>query len=129
MKYTNLLYAQALAQSPDTTKDNKQVAKNFWYVLQKNKQYRNLRKILDNLDEISATQEGKKLVKVYTNKELDDVTRQEILEVLNNKIKSPLKIVEIIDKNVFGVILKYDDKILDLSISGKINRFKQAILQ
>ncbi len=129
MKYTNQLYAQALAQSLNDAHDNKQIAKDFWYVLQKNKQYRNLRKILDNLDEIGASSEGKTLVKVYSGKELDDSTRQEIMNVMKKKITGSLKIVEIVDKNILGIILKYNDKILDLSISGKINRFKQTLLQ
>lgn len=129
MKYTNELYAQALAQSVDGADNHKQIAKDFWYVLQKNKQYRNLRKILDNLEDISATQEGKKLVKVFSGETLDDTMRQRIIDSMKKKTDKPLKIVEIVDKNVFGIILKYDDKILDLSISGKINRFKQTLLQ
>ena len=61
----------------------KTIARNFWHILQKNKQYRDLPKILEALDIESAAAEGKTLVKVYSDKELSNSEINLIKEKIN----------------------------------------------
>jgi F0F1-type ATP synthase delta subunit len=126
MKPTPQIYAQTLISSVNE-KNLKTLAQSFWYKLQKNKQYRDLSKILSELDEQSAKNNGKILAKIDTKKELTETELQTLKEKLEKKYNMPVILKNIIGKNITGMIIKVDNQILDLSLENKVNRLKKIL--
>jgi len=126
MKIKPQIYAQTLIQSAQN--DNlKKIARNFWYKLQKNKQYKDLPKILDMIDLESAKSQNKILAKVYSENELTISETQTIQTNLEKKLQKAVIIKNIIKKNVTGFIIKIDNKIFDLSLEGRLDKLKKKL--
>lgn len=129
MKIKPQQYAQMLVESITEKSDLKKVAASLWYSLQKNKQYRDLPKILELIDEEFAKKNNLTLAKVYSEEKLSEAELNEIqksLEVKNPNIR--YSIFNIQKKNmVGGITVKVEDKIIDLSTINKINRLKQQL--
>jgi F0F1-type ATP synthase delta subunit len=126
MKIKPEIYAQILAEAAKTGK-TKAVAKQFWQMIQKNKQYKDLPKIMELLDAEAARQENKILVTVYTEKALSADEKSELTKKIKSKLKQEPVLRIQLKKNTTGLIVKYEDKILDLSAETKINKLSQQI--
>jgi F0F1-type ATP synthase delta subunit len=128
MKITPKQYAQVLVESikEDNVSD---IAKAFWYKLQKNGQHKDLGKIIAALDQEYAKLNNKILAQVYSEKALDD----EQLEKIGSKLKSQYK-KEVIVNNIVnprqsaGLIVKVDGTEINLSLENKITRLKSALI-
>jgi len=106
----------------------KLIARNFWHLLQKNKQYKDLSRILEALEIESAKSEGKTIAKVYSEKELNDTELKEIEKKLQSKSPNSSFLIHNSVKNgTTGIVVKIEDKILDLSAEDKINRLRKEI--
>jgi len=116
--------------SADTREKLKLIAKNFWRLLQKNKQYRELPKIMTSLCEMSAMKRGKTTVKVFSSNfeaDFDSIFQKRIEKIVKKEI-----IFEKITKSVNdGPVFVYEDKIIDLSsrnlISKLATKLKESI--
>jgi len=127
MKIKPQQYAQVLIAG---LKDGnaKDIAEKFWNKLQRNNQYKDLSKILECLDSEYAKQNNKILVQVYSSKALDEVGIKEIREKLTKELGKELILNnEIVPNQTAGIIVKIDDTEIDLSLKGKVNKFKQAL--
>lgn len=144
MKIKPQIYAQLLVESLKNKADFAAIAENLWHILQKNKQYRDLPKILELIDQEYARQENSVLAKVYSEKALSAEEIEEIKNKLKKYSSSPREarverfstssnnkvvIKNIINKNYGGITLKVDDKIIDLSVIGKIEKLKTKLIQ
>lgn len=108
--------------------DLKKIAASFWYLLQKNKQYRDLPKILELLDKEYAKSQGKVIAKVYSEEKLTKEQEKEIAGKLKPKLHDSSFIIHNSIKTTGGgVIVKIEDKIIDLSTIGKSNRLKRQL--
>lgn len=126
MKIKSAVYAKTLIESAES--DNlKQVAAGFWKTLQKNKQYKDLPKILDSIDQEAAKNENKILAKIYSKNEIDSQDKLILSEKLEKKLKQQVILKNIVNKNITGIVVKVDDKIIDLSVEGKLDRLKQIL--
>ena len=126
-------------KSHDRKPDIVTIAKNFWHLLQKNKQYKDLGKILEELEIEAARAEGKVIAKVYSGVALSESELAEINDKLIKKYPdsrraepNPLggarfQIQNSVKSATTGVIVKVGDKIIDLSVENKINRLKNII--
>lgn len=146
MKIKPTIYAEALIESA-TGGNLKEIAARFWNLLQKNKQYKDMPKILELIEEESAKKNGQVLAKVYSEKELTDAEKKEICEKLNchyssspavgrveksNVSSRPRSNNSIVIKNIIkpnngGITVKIDDKLIDLSTDGKIEGLKRKL--
>lgn len=126
MKLKPKIYAEALISGVDGTNTQK-VVENFWLMLQKNGQYKDLPKILEAIDEVYAEQNNAVLAKVYSEKELSGAETETIKKKIEDKFKKTAIIKNIIKKNITGIIVKVDDSEIDLSAEGKIEKLKQAL--
>lgn len=127
MKIKPQQYAQVLIAGLKED-DISLIAKSFWFKLQRNNQYKDMPKILECLDSEYAKQNNKILVKVYSSKALDKNQIKEIEDKLTKQFKKELILKNIITPNqTAGIVVKVDDTEIDLSLSGKINKFKNAI--
>lgn len=126
MKIPAKIYAQTLIQS--ATEDNlKKLAKSFWYKLQKNKQYKDMGKVLEAIDEESAKIDNKILAKIYSKNEISKTEKETISEKLKKKFEKEIILQNIIGKNITGIIVKVEDKIIDLSLEGKLDKLKRVL--
>lgn len=126
MKIKPKIYAEMLIKS---IKDGnvKDIAKKFWYMLQKNKQYKDLPNILDILEIESAKAEGKVLAKVYSEQTLAKELEKEIVNKLKAKFNQDILIKNILKANVTGIIVKVEEQIIDLSLESKISNLKKVL--
>lgn len=147
MKVKPQQYAQMLIEALTEKTDKKKIAERFWHLLQKNKQYKDLPKILELIDIEYAKQNGLKIAKVYSQTALGEEEIKEIELKLNKKYSSNVSeksgefspatagsnnkfiIKNFVENNYAGIIVKVDDKIIDLSILGKINNLKKRLDQ
>ncbi len=129
MKIKPQQYAQMLIESVTEKSDLKKIAASLWHSLQKNKQYRDLPKILELIDEEFAKKNKLTLAKVYSEDRLSETEIENIrkkLELENSNIQ--YSIFNIQKKNlVGGITVKIEDKIIDLSVTDRINKLKQQL--
>lgn len=103
------------------------IAKRFWYLLQKNNQYKDLAKVLNELEVEYAKKEGKILAKVFSEKALNGAEIADIEHKVAAKTGQKVIISNIIKRNWGGVEVVVNDKIIDLSSKGKIEKLKQKL--
>jgi len=139
--YAKLLLEVALRGHPELVSgshhagtDIKKIAANFWHLLQKNKQHKDLRRILEALEVESAKAESKTIAKVYSEKELSETELKEIQTKLSlraiptdREAKQSIIVKNIVKPNTTGIVTKIEDKIIDLSIEDKINQLRKAL--
>lgn len=126
MKIKPKIYAELLLESIKDKADTKKVAANFWNLLQKNKQYRELPKILSDLEQLYAEKSGAKVAYVQSGESLSD---KELGEVKNKLEKTTGKkiIVKFEQKDITGIAAKIDNQIIDLSVENKILRLRKKL--
>ncbi len=127
MKILPKIYAQAIVDALKK-KNAEEIAPKIWYLLVKNGQLRNLNIILDDAEKLIAQDEGKVLVKLFSNKALSPEEIKEVSEKIGKyNPQKNLEIKNIIDEKITGLFIIADDKIIDMSIGGKINKLKQIL--
>jgi F0F1-type ATP synthase delta subunit len=126
MKIKPEQYAKRLAESAKSSNEE-EIAKKFWLLLQKNKQYKDLPKILELLDIESAKAEDKVLVRIYSSQSLS----KEDLKTLSDKIEKMIEKKPLIQfsckPNITGIVAKYDGKIIDLSVEEKVSKLRRLL--
>lgn len=129
MKIKPEIYANILISAlEEKDSDSKKIAQNFWYSLQKNNQARELKEILSKLDEESARKQNMTLAKVYSASPLLENELANIEDKLKKQLGGTFMIKNIIKKSeIAGVVIKVDDREIDLSLNGKVNRLKQLL--
>jgi F0F1-type ATP synthase delta subunit len=126
MKIKPRIYAKTLIEL-STQADKKKTAKYFWEKLQKNHQHKDLKLILDMLDEEAAIKNNKILAKLYSQNELNAQDEVTLINKLKLLTKKEIILKKYISKNTTGIIVKIGDKIYDYSLEGKINRLKSKL--
>lgn len=137
MKILPKIYAETLISTANAN-NVKKIAANFWYKLQKNKQYKDLPKVLEMIDEEAAKAENKILVKIYSKNALS-VTKTEtmasrgnsvlgiITKNLEKRFGKEVIIKNITGKNITGLVVKVGDKIIDMSLENKIDKLRKIL--
>ncbi len=129
MKIASKNYAKLLVEAAESGQSLKSIAKRFWYALQKNKQYRNLAEILEAVDQEYAKKNGLVLTYTYSGTELPENQLRDIKARLKERFNKDVLVKNIIKNNITaGVVVKVDDKEIDLSLDGKIKRLKVKLL-
>lgn len=129
MKIKPEIYAKVLFDSLSTNELTKEeIAKKFWYSLQRNGQYKDLKNILEKLDQEYARSSKSILVKVYSAKILEKDELLLIEQKLEKKYREKIILENIIKKNsIAGIVVKIGDSEIDLSLEGKIDQLKQLL--
>lgn len=70
----------------------------------------------------------KNTAEVISSYNLTDVEKSQITEILKSKLEKLSSVNFITDKSILGgIVIKYQDKMLDLSLSGKLLKIKDSI--
>lgn len=128
MKITTKQYAESLYQSVQNKKDSqiKSAIENFVKLLISNNDMAKADKIIGQFEKIWNREEGIVEAEAVSARELD----KKIVKLLNGYIiqlsgASKVLLKQKIDKNVLGgVVIKYEDKILDGSLKTKLEALK-----
>jgi len=126
MKVKPIVYVKLMIDQLDAQKDIKNIARDFWYMLNKNKQYRQLAQILNIFEEETAKKESKEIVIIYTKNDIGQNELFQIKEKLEKRLNKQL-ILQLHKKNIEGIQIKTKDKIIDLSLTNKLNNFKKIL--
>lgn len=129
MRITIQSYAKALIYGLKTNRESKKIAKNFWFSLQKNRQYKDLPKILEALDQEYAKSKNILLAKIYSPTPLTPTQIREIKMKLERKLSKSIAVTCITNPNLTaGFIVKIDDREIDLSLDRKIKKLKKKLM-
>lgn len=121
------IYAKALIEALQEGKSAKKIAKNFWELLQKKKQYKILPAILDKLDEVYAEEKKRQLIKVYSDQNLQVGQKKEVRKKLESRFGKNITVKYSLKPNITGIIIKTSDTLIDFSLTNKINQLRKHI--
>lgn len=108
--------------------DFKDLAEKLWHILQKNKQFKDLPRIMLSLEKLYAEKLGKLYAKVTSEKALTLELESEISAKIEKKFRKQAYIKSIIKRNFSGILVQVDDSVLDLSLSGKIEKLERTLI-
>ena len=128
MKITAKQYAESLYEAVKEKKDSqiKDAIKNFFNILIQNNDIVKTEDIVKEFEKIWNIEEGIIEAEVISAKELDN----KIIKLLNNYIAElsgaeKVNLKQKINKNILGgVIIKFEDKILDGSLRARLNKLR-----
>jgi ATP synthase F1 delta subunit len=128
MKISTKNYAAGLIESLNEKADLKVAAKRFWQILQKNKQYKELPKILVELDVEYAKRNNLVLAYIYSEKALAEQELENLRQKLKQKTGQDSIVKNIVNPNLkAGILVKVDSREIDLSVEGKLTRLKKVL--
>ncbi|MCG2690591.1 ATP synthase F1 subunit delta [Candidatus Parcubacteria bacterium] len=133
MKITPKQYAESLYQSVINKKDSriKGILDNFVKLLIDNNDISKIDKIIGQFKKIWNREEGIVEAEAVSARELD----KKIVKLLNGyivQLSGARKVLlkQKVDKNILGgVIIKYEDKILDGSLKMKLNELRSKMIK
>jgi F-type H+-transporting ATPase subunit delta len=129
MKISSKIYAQSLIDATTEESDLKKIARNFLDILAKNKQGRDLKKILNSLDEEYAKKNNAALAKLYSEKELSDSEIKDIKTKLEKRFSKNIFVKNIIKtEKIAGIMVEVEGILYDYSLSGKLTSFKKQLI-
>ncbi len=126
-------YAIALYDSlenEDNRDEVKKIVKNFTGLVMNNNDLLKFDDIIDEFNKIWFKKQGIVNVKIVSARKLS----YNIFEMLNNEIiklskAKKLNIKNLIDKNILGgVIIKFNNIIIDYSLNGRLQKLKSKII-
>jgi F-type H+-transporting ATPase subunit delta len=122
--YAKILYLSTAGLPEEKIED---VVKNFIKLLIKNNNLNLIEKIINEFEKFSKKESGFVQLKLTSAFPLDSKIIEKISAFLNLK-KEQTEIEMQIDKNLIGgFILKFDDRILDASVRGKLGKIKSML--
>lgn len=127
MKFSAKQYAQTLHDSLSESKppDTDKILDNFVTVLVENNQIRLFDEIADEFMKIDLDRKGIKLAEVSSAKPLSLANEQKIIEQLNHLVSSKVQLKKQIDENLLGgVVIRLDDKLIDISVKNELSQLK-----
>lgn len=133
MKISAKQYAQALLDLIEgkDEKDSSRVVLDFAKLLKNNNQLAQLEKIIYYFEKLYNQRYAIVEAEVISKKVLSDNSFKEVKDYLNNLDKT--KKLELkqtsLDKIIGGIVIKYDDKILDNSLRTRLNQLKTSLLK
>lgn len=111
-------------------KEAKEAIKNFIILLDKNNMTSKISSIIEDFEEIWNKREGILKANVTSAVELSKKDLADTEEYLKNKTKANTVIIEnVVDKKIKGgLIIKYQDKVIDGSLLCELNNFQKELI-
>ena len=105
-----------------------QYGQNFIRVMAENKRLAALPSVLASFNQIRAEYEAVKDVFVTSATKLTHAQENKIAEAMKKKLNSDVRVtVEVDSTLIAGVIIRYDDIVIDGSSRGQLNRLSQEL--
>lgn len=130
MKTAAKNYAKALIAGLDSGQPLSVMAKNFWYLLQKNNQYKSLNEVLALIDQEYAQKHDLILAQVISESKLSDNQKQMIRKKLKDRFGKDALIRNTIKPGLSaGIIAKVNGYEIDSSLDGKVKKLKTILVK
>lgn len=129
-KITPKQYATSLYESIKDTHGDELTKRirNFLLLLKKRKDLKLLNKIFKAFVSIFQEQEGLIDADIISCYQLSDKVRKEIISWLEEQTKRDVHLKENIDQLLLGgVIIKYEDTVIDGSLKNRLNKLKEVL--
>ncbi|HGO5815794.1 TPA: F0F1 ATP synthase subunit delta [Mannheimia haemolytica] len=105
-----------------------QYGQNFIRVMADNKRLAVLPAVLNAFLELRAEQESIKDVEVVSAEKLTDAQEAKIAKAMEKRLGTKVRITSSVDSSLIaGVIIRYDDIVIDGSSRGQLNRLSQEL--
>ena len=129
MKIKLVDYADTLIDVLDEKTDLSSVAKNFWKILQRNGQIKELPKVLELLDEAYAKRNNMSVAYVTSNEALSEETREMIIKNIESKSKNKVLLKEKVNPDLLaGIIVRFSGEEYNFSVQNQIFKLKQHLV-
>lgn len=111
-------------------KQMNQVIDNFISILVENNDLKLLPKIIDEFNKYYKSENGEVDIDIISAFKLDDIQKEEIKkQIISKKIKK-VNINNVISKDILGgMIIKYQDIVLDASVLNQTNNLKNFLIE
>lgn len=129
MKFNSKQYAQSLLELAQgaTKKEIPGIVEQFVQYLVRARQWRFAHQILEQIENLVRTEEGKVKVVVESANRIQEHTRQHILNFLR-KEEGEVEFEEKIDPTVLGgVKLRLNDLLVDATLAGQLEKLRQQL--
>ena len=126
-KITSKQYAEGLYEAIQDKKGEelKLVFNNFLKLVWKNKDWKNLNKILTSFEKVYNEKEGLLEAEVISSRELLSSIKNQIKKWLEEYSKKSIDLKTDIDESLLGgVIIKYEDTVLDGSLKSQLRNLQ-----
>lgn len=131
MKITPKNYAKLLYKVTEDKKDetlDKNI-KSFSKLLIKQNNIKLLNKIIKEFEDYYNKKNNILSVKVLSANKLDNSEKKEISKSLNKKLNKQIEIIEKVDPKIKGgIIIKYDDTLINGSIKNRLKLLRNNII-
>ena len=125
-------YAQALYESIKDSEGEElnQRIQNFLDLVKKNKDLKILNNIFKTFVEVYQKEEGILNAEVTSGRELSSKVKTEIINWLKNQTNRTASLEEKIDQSILGgIIIKFEDTIVDASLKNNLKRLQKSLTQ
>lgn len=103
---------------------------NFLIMIKKRKDLKLLNKIFQNFIKIYQEQEGILTTEIITAKPLTEKVKEEIIKWLKKFTNRTATLEEKIDSKILGgIIIKFNETILDTSLKSQLKKLQQSLIQ
>ena len=128
MKLFDKNFAEIIAKAAANGSDNQTVARALWSELNRSKKLKDLDRICELAEEITASSQGSLIAKVSSATALAADQLSEITNYLSSKFNKEIILKQKIDPALgAGVTIEADGNIYDISLKNKIQRLKKMI--
>ncbi|MBU1131329.1 ATP synthase F1 subunit delta [Patescibacteria group bacterium] len=131
-KITAKQYATSLYQAIKEAEgdEQKQKIRNFLEVVKKRKDLKLLKKIFISFTEVYQKEEGILKAEVTFSRDLNSKIKEEVKNWLKDYTGRTATVEEKIDESILGgVIVKFEDTILDASLKNSLKRLQSSLLK
>ncbi len=130
MKYTPKQYAEALHRALQETHPDHhdRVLDNFVFFLQQRGSLGRFAEIETAFVDIDRVSKGIKTAEITTARKLAHNEEEKIMKELNSYLGSTVELKTKIDEGILGgVVVRFDDKLIDGSIKGNLRNLKNEL--
>lgn len=125
-------YAELLYEITDNISGEalKKVLKKFIVLLAKKRDLKRINRIIDKFSETYNNWKNLEEVQIITSKKISEKTLAEIKRWLEKQLSRKIKLEEKIDETLLGgLIVKYQDTVLDMSLKNNLNNLKISLIE
>ena len=125
-------YATSLYESIKDSEGEElnQRIQNFLDLVKKNKDLKILNNIFKTFVEVHQKEEGILNAEVTSGRELSSKVKTEIINWLKNQTNRTASLEEKIDQSILGgIIIKFEDTIVDASLKNNLKRLQKSLTQ
>ena len=130
MQFTPKQYAEALTESLADTdpKHTDLILDNFVTALAANNDLRLFDEIASEFQKLDLAKKGIKEVDITSAKPISRENEQQILEELNKLVKGEVALKKKVDEKLIGgVVIQFDDKMIDASVKHDLEQLKKDL--